>query len=595
MKKGLTFFLVLIFISFVTISYFNTFEKMDNSMYDMIFQREREPIDNIFIVGIDSESIEELGSWPWPRAYMADMINTLTELNVAAIGVDVIYNSQNDHEEDALLVEAVKNAGNVIIPVSGQFRDRQTQAGTLEAVGLLEPFPLLKSVSTPGHINVIADNSDGLSLGIDSDGVVRKAIKSISYYGTTYDAFAIKIYEQYCKTMGIKSDTNITTNQFDQFHIQFVGPPKTFPMLSFSSVLNGDYPPEIFDGAIILIGPYNEGLGRDYYYTSIDTQAPMYGIEIHANILQNVLEKTYKSKLPVAMDILVLLLFAVLSFFIYLKINPYIGVFVMFGLVGVSILSANILYNCGYILQTFYIIVFIILLYFVSLIYRYLLELEQKKMVTDMFGRYLAPEVVTKLLREGRKGLELVVVGRELTVLFVDIRGFTTLSESATPENVVKILNKYLNLTATAVFNNQGTLDKFIGDATMAIYNAPEILENHELCAVRTAWEMQQKAKPIKEEIQNEFGVTLNFGIGINTGYAVVGNIGADFRMDYTAIGDTVNTAARLESNARQGEILISEATYEKVKDYVRVTSRGPISVKGKATQILVYQVDEVF
>ena len=183
---------------------------------------------------------------------------------------------------------------------------------------------------------------------------------------------------------------------------------------------------------------------------------------------------------------------------------------------------------------------------------------------------------------------------RHVAVLFIDIRGFTTMSESLEPEQVVEILNEYLDLTTKAVFHQQGTVDKFIGDAVMAVFNAPLDLDDYCFRAVSAAWEMKQNADVLTAKFEERFGTQIAFGIGINCGNAVVGNIGCDFRMDYTAIGDTVNTAARLESNAKSGQILISEQVYETVKDRVMVTPIGEIPLKGKSKGVFVYQVDSL-
>lgn len=180
---------------------------------------------------------------------------------------------------------------------------------------------------------------------------------------------------------------------------------------------------------------------------------------------------------------------------------------------------------------------------------------------------------------------------RHIAVLFVDIRGFTPMSESLQPEQVVEILNEYLTLTTTSIFKNGGTLDKFIGDATMAVFNAPFDLDDYIYRAVCTALDIAAGSDELEKKLMQRFGKSVSFGIGVNCGPAVVGNIGCDFRMDYTAIGDTVNTAARLESNAKRGQILISSEVYEAVKDRIEATRIGVIPLKGKKDGALVYEV----
>jgi adenylate cyclase len=200
--------------------------------------------------------------------------------------------------------------------------------------------------------------------------------------------------------------------------------------------------------------------------------------------------------------------------------------------------------------------------------------------------------VVETLVKSGTKELKLGGNKKDIAVLFVDIRGFTSMSEKLNPEQVVEILNEYLNLTSIAIFKFGGTLDKFIGDATMAIFNAPLDLEDFAFKAICSAVEMMKGSHELSERILDKFGTYVNFGIGVNYGTAVVGNIGASFRMEYTAIGDTVNTAQRLESNAKPGQILISQSIYQLVKDKVNVTSIGEMALKGKSEGVFAYQLD---
>ena len=169
------------------------------------------------------------------------------------------------------------------------------------------------------------------------------------------------------------------------------------------------------------------------------------------------------------------------------------------------------------------------------------------------------------------------------------------MSEGLQPEEVVDILNEYLALTTKCIFQNGGPLDKYIGDATMAVFNSPFNLDDYIFRAVCTAWDIAAGSAELEQKLQEKFGRTISYGIGVNCGDAVVGNIGCDFRMDYTAIGDTVNTAARLESNAKAGQILISDAVYEAIKDRVQVTEIGTIPLKGKSKEVMVYQVDNIW
>ena len=234
------------------------------------------------------------------------------------------------------------------------------------------------------------------------------------------------------------------------------------------------------------------------------------------------------------------------------------------------------------------------MIYAAKLILGYLLETVKRRRVIGAFKKYVAPEVVDELAKKGDFSIKLGGEKKDVAVLFVDIRGFTPMSEGLMPEEVVEILNEYLNLTTNAIFKNKGTLDKFIGDATMAIFNAPFDLDDYVFRSVCTAMDIAKGSHALNDKLQERFGRSVSFGIGVHCGDAVVGNIGCEHRMDFTAIGDTVNTAARLESNAARGQILISKEVYERVKDRVDANAIGAIPLKGKSQEVFVYQLNEI-
>ena len=208
---------------------------------------------------------------------------------------------------------------------------------------------------------------------------------------------------------------------------------------------------------------------------------------------------------------------------------------------------------------------------------------------------YVDPSIIKELMKEDSDSLGLGGKLCDIAVLFVDIRGFTTMSEVLTPPQVVEILNQYLSLTTDCVLKNQGTLDKFVGDCTMAIWNAPLKQDDYIMKACRAALDMVEGSKPLTEKLQKEFERTVSFGVGVHCGSAVVGNIGAEIRMDYTAIGDTVNTAARLEANAPAGKIYISRAVADALEGRIKTTSLGnEIKLKGKADGFEILTLDSL-
>lgn len=532
--------------------------------------------ENIIIVGIDDNSLDKIGKWPWDRMIYGDLIEKIEAGKPSAIGIDIIFSEKSSNSySDEYLSEVLSKYDNIVVPSYGVFND-YTVEGEISVKQMINPVELFRKDSVQGHINII----------VDEDGIVRQPLFRYYYENQAFDSFAYQLF----KINSGKEDQEYEENKWSTRYIKFSGSTDTFENVSFYDVLSGEVPGSYFEGKIVLIGPFTRGL-QDSYYTSADKQRVMYGVEIHANIIKNMIDKSFVEKLSGYIDFMILIGIAFLGYLI-LKIKNVMIATVSFATSYVSITSLSVLiYDRGYIINIFYpmlLLTFIAIYYLIS---KYMLEIFEKRKITNMFSRYVAPQIVKEIIKEGSESIELGGSRREISVLFVDIRGFTTLSEKAEPEEIVEILNKYLDLCANSIFEYDGTLDKFIGDATMAIFNAPLFLEDHALKAVYAALKMKNGAIELQEELENLYGVKVQFGIGINTGYAVVGNIGCKARMDYTAIGDSVNTAARLESNSKAGQILISKSTYEQVRDRVIVESLGSIKVKGKERSIDIYEV----
>ncbi len=216
--------------------------------------------------------------------------------------------------------------------------------------------------------------------------------------------------------------------------------------------------------------------------------------------------------------------------------------------------------------------------------------LKERERLRGTLARYVSDDVAARILAE-KSDLDLPGEQRQVTVLFLDIRGFSALSERLTPRELVAMLNEYFAVIVEVIFKHHGTLNKFIGDAVMAIYGAPQSIDEPEMRAVRTAVEIAQQLATLSRQRQAEGRPVFSVGIGINSGQAVAGNIGSERRMEYTVIGDEVNLAQRLEAGAREGEILISQSTFDKVKERVDARPREPMTVKGKSMPVQVYEV----
>ena len=574
------------------LKYFNGLASVDCNWQDQVFMAhspfkpERKAHDQIVIVGIDDESTEVFGRFPWSRDVMASGIDLICEGNPAAIGVDVLFTEYTDLESgaDEMLAESVKAAGNVVIAAEGNAL--VAKEGKFYAQEINLPYPELKEAATIAHINTIPEKN-----------VVRQTINYLETDEGTLPSFAIALYEQYIKALGLSNENILafTENQESNGLTYFDYPCKQsdFKYYSFINLFEEDFDFSVFKDAIVLVGPFSIGM-MDQYLTPLSQTNFTYGVTIWATILEDMMSGGRSIKTMWQFDLIAIMILGIAITLIVHKVSLLKGGITV-GISGISyILLAQWAYSKGIRLSIAYPIVLMILIDLSYLVVKYLKEYKERKHITGVFGKYVAPQVVKKVIEEGEDALQLGGSRRFVTLLFVDIRGFTPMSEKATPEQVVEILNEYLTLCATSIVNNEGTLDKFIGDATMAIYNAPIQIENHALSAVKTALAMKQGSLALEKKLEERFGRSVKFGIGINTGYAVIGNIGCQFRMDYTAIGDTVNTAARLESNAKPGQILISESTYELVKDDVEVTPLGAIKVKGKETLINIYQVERL-
>ncbi|MBQ7757428.1 CHASE2 domain-containing protein [Anaerotignum sp.] len=566
----------------------------DNTANDSFYQQERALDGNIFVIGIDAYSLEELGPFQtWGRSYMAqavEMLNQNPDCKPAAIGVDVLYAGLTEEGEDAALVEALGKYDNVVTASAANFASELvTEAdGTFYMDDYYvesydEPFPALQEVTTQGHINAM----------YDADGIMRHAIWAIDLSdGRQVNSFAYELYAKYCAHFGMEADANPPADERYRWYVPFSGKPGAYyDDFSFSDLMNGNIPAEIFADSIVLIGPYATGL-MDHVTTSIDHSEVMYGVEYQANVVDALLRGQFVKEVSDVPQLAALFVVAFLLVLFSYKQKIKVSTALWVAAAGGYLAIAKLAYSNGYLLHVLWIPLFSTIIYVALMAYNYLKAAKERRQITNTFKHYVAPEVVNELLKN-KDALELGGKLTDIACLFVDIRGFTPMSELLTPPQVVEILNRYLDLTSRCIMQNGGTLDKFVGDATMAIFNAPLPQEDYIYKAVKTALDMVEGSKALSDELQEQFGRTVQFGIGVHCGQAVVGNIGASIRMDYTAIGDTVNTAARLESNAPGGQILISRAVADALEGRIRVTSLGDsIKLKGKSAGFEILRVD---
>lgn len=584
---------VLIAIITFVLSYLQILYQPDMWVSDNLCQKTDVTNKNIYIIAIDDKTLEKYGPVnTWNRDIPAQLVSLLNQnesAKPAVIGFDVIYSENVDENTDTLFAETCKEAGNVVLANSFQYKevpktgkDGKTVFDPFHIESAVLPYESLRNASHLGYATTI----------IDQDGYVRRTKTSVEYEGAPVYSFATQIYLDYMNTQG-KKPVFPKTDEYGQYYFSYSARSGGYSVVSMADVLDGTVDTKLFGDGIVLVGAYAVGM-QDSYMPAISHNQQMYGVEIHANIIEALLEEKTQTALPIVGYSIVIAILAGIFFFAIRHLKMISSTILFLLLTAADFIFAKVMYGQGWIVPILLIVLVLAILYIGNLVQNYLEELKRRKRVVDVFKQYVAPQVVEKISKD--KDFKIVLEGenRQIAVLFVDIRGFTTMSESLKPEEVVEILNEYLSLTTKSIFDNGGTLDKFVGDATMAVFNAPFDLDDYVYRAVCTARDMKAGADAIAAKFEERFGKSVSFGIGVHCGDAVVGNIGCDFRMDYTAIGDTVNTAARLESNAKRGQILISEDVYEAVKDRVEVTAIGEIPLKGKSKGVFVYQLDEV-
>lgn len=573
--------------------YTNSLKTVDKTAEDILYHHADTIASNIKIIKLDDKTMNQMGDFStWQRDVYAELVEKLCvseEIRPAVIAFDILFSSEKDTAADNRFASACKKYDNVVTGFSYVFTKKvvENDKGNLTVNKLaveekIMPYPALKKSSSIGFVNALMD---------EDDSIIRS---SFLYYdeedSVRVKSFSSVVYEKYMEFLG-KEVTYPTENSSMAF--RYSGEPGDYENLSLVDVLNGTVPAEAFDGCIVLIGAYAPGL-MDAYFVPVDRSRQMYGVEIHANVIQALLEYKMLTEVSALIDAVIaagiMMLLALLCSYVSVVETVIVCVIVIL----LRLVVGGILFNHGYSCNVLVVPVMTVLTAITNVARQYYVARKAKQGIENAFSKYVAPQVVNEISKDGTYEIKLGGENRDIAVLFVDIRGFTTLSESLEPEQVVDILNGYLELTTESIFRHGGTLDKFVGDATMAVFNAPFDTEDYTYKAILAAWDIVQGGKRIEKEYIKRYGKQVGFGVGINCGPAVVGNIGCDFRMDYTAIGDTVNTAARLESNAPKGTVYISAEVYERLKGRINVKEVGKISLKGKRNTVFVYAVVEV-
>ncbi len=478
-----------------------------------------------------------------------------------------------------------------------RFSSRAAESMPIREIG----FPTFNT----SIISQLVDYSGFFNIPPDIDGVVRQMPAAIKFKDDLYAPLSIKTVQAYMDTTlsvnietgyGIENvrlgDLSIPTNEKGDILINYRGDSQTFPHISVTDILSGNTADDIIRDKIVIVGATALGI-YDMRATPFSEIFP--GVEIHANIIDSILSKDflYKPEYGQLIDIIAILSAALFLGLLLPKTGTISG-----AVAGISFFSGYIVL-CQYLFSVFGWVLNLVtplcvtvMVYVAITSYRYIAEERQKLFIKNAFSTYLAPAVVKQLMESPEK-LNLGGEQREITAFFSDVQGFTSISEQLTPHDLVELLNEFLTEMTDVIFKYEGTVDKFEGDAIIAFFGAPNQMTNHAVKACMASIEMQKRLISLREKWKTEGKPELKMRIGLCSGPAVVGNMGSKNRMDYTMMGDTVNTAARLEGTNKIYGIytLISETTQKFLGPNILTRKIDTINVVGKKEPVAVYQL----
>ena len=588
----------------------------------------QEPNPDVVIVAIDERSVNEIGRWPWPRSTMSKLVDKFYQYDVKSAVFDIVFSEPESARSDSALGKSIKNNGNVVLGFffrtegTGEHDSETVKIHKKSKIGLVKHLDG-NDIKTVNEFSAVEYNipqiaSNTRDFGFfnvipDDDGIYRHAPLVVSYKGDFYPSLNLKGVSKYSgkqilltlSDFGVSSvnlnEISIPVDEQGRLLLNYYGKAGTFPIYSAIDVLNGVISKEKLENKIVFVGATELGIA-DIRATPFDPVSP--GVEIQATAASNLLDGNFliKDGFTKTIDIgIIFLLTFIFGLVLYRTNKTLIGFLLLLIFIALHLGSNFFLFSKSHLmLSILFPAIPLLLTYIIYEVYRNIVVEKQSKFLKGAFSSYVSPDVVDEIIKNPDK-LQLGGDRKKITLLFSDIRGFTTLSEKTDPEQLVTLLNEYLSPMTEIVMNNKGTLDKFIGDAVMAIYGAPVNQENQALLACRSAVEMIEKLKEINTEWTKNNLPNIDIGIGINTGEAVVGNMGADIRFDYTAIGDTVNLAARLEGQTKfyGTNIIISESTKIELEGLLENSLQQPfrfreldlIKVKGKVKPIAIFQL----
>lgn len=614
-------FSAIIFLLFLFLFYvrFYPLELIDLKIYDVFFhlRGEKDPPKDVVIAAIDEQSLEKLGRWPWSRDHIAKLIDKLTDAGAAVIALDIIFSEAE--KNDPVLAQSIGRAGNVILPVVFFF-DKETQEfGEIANSGVpamnAHMFKRYHPISSKGVLaprEILAKEAAGfahINMFPDPDGTIRWEALLIEYRGYLIPSLALKSTAMFLgipnekflvdSTRGIYLGKRfIPTDPWGRILIPYYGGSSTFKTISIVDILEDKVKKGELEEKIVLVGATAVGI-YDLRVTPLNSAMP--GIEKHAHVIASLLDGKVILPIPKYVVSLTMLVFLFIGTFFYQRLKALYSLSILVVLSGGVFLVSFYLFNNGYWFSGIYISGSILTQFLTIISIRYAYTEKEARRIRRIFSSYVTEKVVNELIKNPSMA-KLGGERREVTVLFSDVRGFTSLSEKLAPEKVVEALNELFKAMVEIIFKWEGTLDKFIGDAIMVFWGAPLPQEDHAKRAVGCAVEMILTLRRLNQNWAKEGKPPLRIGVGINSGEVLVGNIGVEGKkMDYTVIGDNVNLASRLEGLNKDfnSEIIISEYTLERIRDELlkgalgelELIELGDVKVKGKEKPVKIFQI----
>lgn len=652
LQKFFIYFLatVSIFVSFAILQiYFNNYiETFDNKLRDSMFliRGEKPHTQSVVIVDIDEKSLDAFGQWPWSRDIVGKIFENLTLANIGVIGLDVVF-AEKDRSSPAYVAEKY-NIPDIKLPdndayfesivsttptiLGYQFEltekeyikkedlnipaiivERNKKQGEdllINAIGTVLNYPALQnSAYSSGFFNNIPDSS----------GVIRSVPLVIRYGNQLYPSLALEVirasmgqdlvYINYSE-LGVESiqigEFKIPTDRHGRFIVNFRGPGHTFEYFSAVDIYNGNFKKDALDGKVALLGTTAAGL-NDMRSMPFEPVYP--GVEVHANIIDNIISQEFLwiPNWADGANIAILLAVVILTV-IGVKFTPiWFNPFIILLITGSTFFGLYyILFYKGVVLQILLPVVACVTSAVVIIFIDYLLEIKKEQALRKKFASKVSHDVMESLIQT--EGDAFAAMEKEVTVFFSDVRSFTNISESMPNAKVlIEFLNEYMDPMTEIITQEKGTVDKFIGDAIMAYWNAPADVSDHPDAAVRATLKQLYKLKQLNKKIYQDKRYThllqmckeknmipLDIGVGINTGEVVVGEMGSVKRSDYTIIGDAVNLGARLESLCKYygSKCNISSFTKERLPENKYIYRfLDFVTVKGQSKPVEIWQV----